>query len=70
MDLNKILQGDSLEVLKTLPSESINCCVTSPPYWALRKYFQGVKFKDNISKEKQSIILKELLEKGVKPIDI
>ncbi len=41
MDLNKILQGDSLEVLKTLPSESINCCVTSPPYWALRDY--GVK---------------------------
>ena len=38
MDLNKILQGDSLEVLKTLPSESINCCVTSPPYWALRDY--------------------------------
>lgn len=38
MDLNKIYQGDSLEVLKTLPSESINCCVTSPPYWALRDY--------------------------------
>lgn len=35
---NEILQGDALEVLKTLPSESINCCVTSPPYWALRDY--------------------------------
>ena len=33
---NKIFQGDSLSVLKTLPSESIDCCVTSPPYWGLR----------------------------------
>ncbi len=38
MQLNKIYQGDSLEVLKTLPSSSINCCVTSPPYYGLRDY--------------------------------
>ena len=37
-ELNKIYQGDCLEVLKTLSSESINCCMTSPPYWALRDY--------------------------------
>jgi len=36
--MNKIIQGDSLSVLKTLPAESINCCVTSPPYWSLRDY--------------------------------
>ena len=36
--MNKIIQGDSLEVLKTLESESVDCCVTSPPYWALRDY--------------------------------
>ena len=34
----EIKQGDCLEVLKTLPSESINCCITSPPYWGLRDY--------------------------------
>ena len=33
-----ILQGDSLEVLKTLESESVDCIITSPPYWALRDY--------------------------------
>ena len=33
-----ILQGDALTVLKTLPSESVNMCVTSPPYYALRDY--------------------------------
>ena len=38
MELNKIYQGDSLEVLKTLDSESIDCCITSPPYWGLRDY--------------------------------
>ena len=35
---NKILQGDSLAVLKTLDKESINMCMTSPPYWSLRDY--------------------------------
>lgn len=33
-----ILQGDALEVLKTLESESVQCCVTSPPYFGLRDY--------------------------------
>jgi DNA modification methylase len=33
-----LLQGDCLEQLKTLPGESIHCCVTSPPYWGLRDY--------------------------------
>ena len=38
MEYNKIIQGDTLKVLKTLPDEIINCCVTSPPYWNLRDY--------------------------------
>jgi DNA modification methylase len=33
-----IIQGDCLTELKKLPDESINCCITSPPYWALRDY--------------------------------
>ena len=33
-----ILQGDSLAVLTTLPDSSVHCCVTSPPYYALRDY--------------------------------
>lgn len=36
--INQVLEGDSLSILKTLPSESINCVMTSPPYWALRDY--------------------------------
>lgn len=30
--------GDSLEVLRTLPDASVDCCVTSPPYFGLRDY--------------------------------
>jgi DNA modification methylase len=37
----EIKQGDCLDVLKTLQSESINCCITSPPYWGLRDYGTG-----------------------------
>lgn len=33
-----ILCGDALEVLRSLPSESVQCCVTSPPYFGLRDY--------------------------------
>lgn len=34
----QILTGDSLAVLPKLPQDSIQCCVTSPPYWGLRDY--------------------------------
>jgi DNA modification methylase len=34
----KIYQGDSLEILKTMPSESVDMVITSPPYYALRDY--------------------------------
>src|SRR5437868_2228987 len=30
--------GDSLAVLATLPDASVDCCVTSPPYFGLRDY--------------------------------
>lgn len=33
-----IFHGDCLQVLKELPSESVQCCVTSPPYLGLRDY--------------------------------
>lgn len=35
---NKILNGNSLEVLKQLPNGVFNTCITSPPYWGLRDY--------------------------------
>ena len=38
MEIDKIYQGDSLDVLKTFEDNSVDCCVTSPPYYALRDY--------------------------------
>jgi len=34
----EIIQGDCRLELRKLPSESVHCCVTSPPYWGLRDY--------------------------------
>lgn len=34
----QIITGDSREVIATFPDKSVNCCVTSPPYWGLRDY--------------------------------
>lgn len=34
----RFLVGDVRDVLRTLDDESIDCCVTSPPYWGLRDY--------------------------------
>lgn len=37
-DYDTILTGDALAMLRTLPDQSVHCCVTSPPYWGLRDY--------------------------------
>ncbi len=34
----EIVIGDARRVLQDLPSESFQCCITSPPYWGLRDY--------------------------------
>jgi len=34
----EIIKGDCLQSLKKLEDQSINTCVTSPPYWGLRDY--------------------------------
>jgi DNA modification methylase len=34
----EVKHGDALELLKALPEASVQCIVTSPPYWGLRDY--------------------------------
>lgn len=36
----RILRGDSRELLTTLPDESVDCIITSPPYFGLRSYLR------------------------------
>jgi site-specific DNA-methyltransferase (adenine-specific) len=38
---NQILVGDARTVLLTLPADSVDCAVTSPPYFRLRNYQDG-----------------------------
>lgn len=38
MKVNQIYNSECLSWLKSLPDKSINCCVTSPPYYRLRDY--------------------------------
>jgi len=33
-----LYQGHVLDILKELPNESVDCIITSPPYWSLRDY--------------------------------
>lgn len=35
---NTCIVGEARAVLETLPASSVDCCVTSPPYWGLRDY--------------------------------
>jgi DNA modification methylase len=35
------LEGDAFEVLRDIPAESIDCVMTSPPYWGKREYENG-----------------------------
>jgi DNA modification methylase len=38
MEINKIYTGDNRTILKTFEDKSVNCIVTSPPYYGLRDY--------------------------------
>ena len=38
MHKNVILHGNALDLLPSIESESIDCIITSPPYWSLRDY--------------------------------
>ena len=38
MKLNRIYQGDVVDRLQDLDNDSVQCVVTSPPYWGLRDY--------------------------------
>ena len=56
MKINTIYHGDSLQILKTLPDENIDCCVTSPPYWGLRNY--GVDSQLGLEKTPEEYVAK------------
>jgi len=54
--INQVLHGNSLEVLKTIPTGTINACITSPPYWGLRDY--GVEGQIGLEKTPEEYVSK------------
>ena len=54
MIYNCILHGNSAEILKTLPDCSVDCCITSPPYYGLRDY--GVEAQIGLEKTPEEYI--------------
>lgn len=66
IEKNTIINGNSLEVLKSLPDNSIDCCVTSPPYYALRSYAPNLL---RLKKDAPQWVLDRLNELNIKPYD-
>ena len=61
-----LYHGDALDVLRELPDASVNCCVTSPPYFGLRSYLpDGVVLRDDLNPEDRAYVLAELERLGI-----
>ena len=61
--------GDVIDGLRQIPDGTVQCCVSSPPYWGLRQYLfnNAVCLRDNLTPEEVTFVLKELEEHGIKP---
>lgn len=55
----QFITGDSLSVLKGMEDVSVNCCITSPPYFGLRDY--GVKEQIGLESTPEEYIEKLVL---------
>lgn len=66
----RLYAGDVIDALRGLPSESVHCVVTSPPYWGLRRYLRegSVVIDSNLPSEVRRAVLEELEELGIKPL--
>lgn len=56
----QVLTGDCRKILSNLPSESVQCCVTSPPYWGLRDYAHDLQIGTEPSPEQYVTNLVEI----------
>lgn len=52
----KVFVGDCIESMRSMPDQSVNCCVTSPPYFGLRDY--GMKDQIGLEQTPEQFIVK------------
>ena len=79
-----LYQGDALAVLATLPDQSVQCCVTSPPYWGLRDYGVAgqlgleltpdcgkrgyLRLRTDLTNEQREYVVRSLLDVGFRDV--
>ena len=65
-DAVTLCHGDALDVLTGMESGSVDCIVTSPPYYGLRSYLpDGVVMRDDITADERAYVLSELERLGI-----
>ena len=58
--------GDATTTLATLEAGSVDCIVTSPPYFGLRSYLpDGVALRDDLTDDERAYVLGELDRLGI-----
>lgn len=62
--VNQILHGDAVEVMRQLPDTSINCIVTSPPYYRQRDYHIPSQIGNEPTPEKYIEALKHVFNEA------
>ena len=61
-----VLVGDCIDQMRALPDASVNCCVTSPPYFGLRSYDEAsLRIDPSLPEEKRAWLDAELLQRCV-----
>jgi DNA modification methylase len=62
-----MLVGDCIEAMRSMPANSVDCVVTSPPYWGLRKYLpeDAVRMRKDLTPEQIAYVASELTKAGV-----
>ena len=53
LELDRIYCGDCLDILHTFPDESIDCCVTSPPYYGSKCLLNMVAILQSMSRNEK-----------------
>jgi len=63
----RVLTGDCRETLKTLGDGTVQCVVTSPPYWGLRQYLPAgsVMMRKDLTDAEKVYVEGELRKAGV-----
>jgi len=62
----RLFNQDCMEAMRGIESGSVQCCVTSPPYYGLRSYLPDVVRLKNDAPE---WVIKKLTDMGIYPLD-